>query len=123
MAERSWFKIARAGAFVALLVFVADEGMSRGGRGGGGGGRGGGGGGFSRGGGGSFGGSRGGGFSRSSGMGGRSQNVAHLRRLRQGMEVCRRGGMSCSARCVPGGFRRGLPGCAVGVGRGRPLEA
>ena len=71
MAERTWFNIARAGAFLALLMFVADEGISRGGRGGGGGGRGGGGG-FSRGGGGGGGFSRGGGggFSRSGGMGG-----------------------------------------------------
>ena len=43
MAESNWFRLARAGAFVAVLMFVADEGFARG-RGGGGGMRGGGGG-------------------------------------------------------------------------------
>ena len=37
MAKRTWFQIARAGALVSLLLFVADEGIARGGRGGGGG--------------------------------------------------------------------------------------
>lgn len=71
MAKRTWFQIARAGAFISLLIFVADEGLARGGRGGGGGGfsRGGGGGGFSRGGGGGGFGSRGG-ASTSFGRGG-----------------------------------------------------
>src|SRR4051795_11325223 len=64
MAKRTWFNVARAGALLSLLIFVADEGMARGGRGGGGGGMRGGGGGFSRGGGG------GGGFSRGGGGGG-----------------------------------------------------
>ena len=60
---------------------------------------------------------------RPGGVGGRPEDVAHLRRLRQWVEVCRGGGIPCSARCVPGGFGRGVPGRAVGVGRGGPLEA
>ena len=55
--------------------------------------------------------------------GGRPEDVAHLRRLRQRMEVCRGGGINCSARRMPGGFVRSVPGRAVGVGRGSPLEA
>ncbi len=40
---------------------------------------------------------------RPGGVGGSPEDVAHLRRLRQGMEVCRGGGIPRSARCVPGG--------------------
>jgi hypothetical protein len=39
------------------------------------------------------------------------------------MEVCRRGGVSCSARRVPGGFGRSLPGSPVRVGGGSAMEA
>ena len=60
---------------------------------------------------------------RPGGVGGRSQDVAHLRRVRQRMQVCGRSRISGSARCVPGGFGRRVPGCAVGVGRGGPLQA
>jgi hypothetical protein len=79
MAKRTWFQIARAGALFSLLLWIADEGMARGGRGGGGGGMRGGGGGFSRGGGGfssrggastSFGRGGSGSFGRGGGAGG-----------------------------------------------------
>lgn len=68
MAKRTLFWIARAGAFLSLLMFIAEDGVARG-RGGGG--MRGGGGGFSRGGGGGFGGARGG-ASTSFGRGGSS---------------------------------------------------
>ena len=60
---------------------------------------------------------------RPGGMGGRPQDVAHLRRRGQRMEVCRCVGISGRARCVLGGFGRSVLGCAVGVGRDGPLEA
>lgn len=114
MAKGTWFQIARAGAFLSLLMFVADQGVARGGRGGGGGG-------FSRGGGGGgFGGGARGGASTSFGRGGGSGSFSSGARARGGNlsagSTFGRGGSYSMPSSIGGNRVSSLPSSRPGAG-------